>query len=220
MVTVDENSGKGFAARLREIISDSGLAYEPFAKNIDSSVSGIKKWLSGETTPTMKNLIKITDAYKINLDWLVNGNGQKRGGFKLYEDGLFLKIYDVELSAGFGCFTRDEFLLDTIIIPARMVIEYNLNKACVGAKIKGVSMEPQLHEKDIAIIDTSVVSLEDDGIYAFNYNGCCYIKQLQNMGTEIKAKSINPAYDSWIIKPDVDFKITGKYKGRFSIGQF
>ena len=136
----------------------------------------------------------------------------------IISDGLKIKTYDVELSAGKGCFNNDEFLHSTMTMSSEMVQQYGLNANCVGAFVRGDSMEPQIKSGDTVIIDTSVETLENDGIYAFYYKNHCYIKQLQKLGHEIKVKSLNPNYDSWIITEDniSDFKIAGILKAHFS----
>lgn len=215
-VTKDKTNCNGFGERLTEVIRRAQVTRENFAKDLGYGLTALKSWISGETSPNLQTILKICDKYKVNLEWLATGAGTIEIGSTLRPEGLSIKIYDVKLSAGPGCFATDENLLETIVVPSQMVNRYNLNSYCVGALIDGVSMEPKLHDGDIVIIDRSVDTFEDDNVYAFFYDDHCYIKQLQKLGNELKVKSLNPDFDSWIIHNTKDIIIAGKYKARFS----
>lgn len=215
-VTKDKSNCNGFGERLTEVIRRAKVTREIFAKELGYGLTALKSWISGETSPNLQTILKICDKYRVNLEWLATGVGSAEIGSTLRPDGLLINVYDVKLSAGPGCFATDENLLETIAVPTKMVDRYGLNSHCVGALIDGVSMEPKIHDGDIVIIDRSVNTFEDDNVYAFFYEEHCYIKQLQKLGNELKVKSLNPDFDSWIIKNVQDIIIAGKYKARFS----
>lgn len=215
-VTKEKFYCNGFGERLNEVIRRAKVTKENFAKDLGYGLTALKSWISEETSPNLQTILKICDKYQVNLEWLAKGNGSPAVGSTLREDGLPIKVYDVKLSAGPGCFAQDETLLETIIVPNQMVDRYNLNSHCVGALVDGMSMEPKLHDGDIVILDRSVDTFEDDNVYAFYYEGHCYIKQLQKLGNTLKVKSLNPDYDSWTIDNSNEIIIAGKYKARFS----
>ena len=191
-VTKDKTNCNGFGERLTEVIRRAQVTRESFAKDLGYGITALKSWIYEETSPNLQTILKICDKYKVNLEWLATGTGTIEIGSTLKPDGLSIKVYDVKLSAGLGCFATDENLLETIVVPNQMVNRYDLNSYCVGALIDGVSMEPKLHDGDIVIIDRSVETFEDDNVYAFFYDDHCYIKQLQKLGNELKVKKLKP----------------------------
>ena len=159
--------------------------------------------------------LKIAKFANVSLDWLAFGRGEKyeKNNSSLPSDVKKIKVYDITVSAGSGCFVDDEYVHSTIILSKEFLDIYGLSDHYVGVFISGDSMMPKLMTSDTAIIDTDVTTLENDDIYVFSYENHCYIKQLQKMGREIRVKSLNPNYESWTIVPEVEgdkFKIIGK----------
>lgn len=62
------------AKRLKEIIADSGLNQEKFAKSVGVSQSVISKYLAGRTLDA-DLIIKLKDVYNVNPTWLLTGEG-------------------------------------------------------------------------------------------------------------------------------------------------
>lgn len=150
----------------------------------------------------------------ISLDWIAYGRGHKyeRDNVSIKAGSSAIKIYDISVSAGPGCFVGEEFVHSKIILSDEFLNLYGLSKNCVGVFINGDSMKPKLKSTDTVIIDTGITEFEDDNIYVFSYDNHCYIKQLQKIGREIRGKSMNPDYESWTIIPEEEdnFSIIGK----------
>lgn len=127
---------------------------------------------------------------------------------------------DVYLSAGYGCEVMDEYS-ETVVLDSRFLMSergMRVNpKNCKMVCISGNSMFPEYHHGDRVIIDESDTNLTDGQIYAFRYDGQCYVKEINRAGNKIKCISVNKEYESFFIERDVDFKVFGRILPRIRL---
>jgi len=127
---------------------------------------------------------------------------------------------DVYLSAGYGVEVLNEYS-ETVIIDERFLMSergMRVNpKNCKMVCISGNSMFPEYHHGDRVIIDESDTNLTDGQIYAFRYDGQCYVKEINRAGNKIKCISINKEYEPFFIERDVDFKVFGRILPRIRL---
>ena len=127
---------------------------------------------------------------------------------------------DVYLSAGYGCEVMDEYS-ETVVIDSRFLMSergMRVNpKNCKMVCISGNSMFPEYHHGDRVIIDESDTNLTDGQIYAFRYDGQCYVKEINRAGNKIKCISVNKEYEPFFIERDVDFKVFGRILPRIRL---
>ncbi|WP_186260315.1 S24 family peptidase [Burkholderia gladioli] len=78
----------------------------------------------------------------------------------------------------------------------------------------GDSMRPMFNPGDPLIVDIGVREVVGDAIYFFRIGNEGFIKRLQRIPTAagllIRAKSENPAYDTWNITRDMEFEVLGR----------
>lgn len=75
----------------------------------------------------------------------------------------------------------------------------------------GDSMQPMFNSGDPVLVDSGVTSVEFDSVYFFRVDGEGFIKRLQRIpGIGLRAISENKAYESWDIKPEMDFEVFGR----------
>lgn len=75
----------------------------------------------------------------------------------------------------------------------------------------GNSMQPLYNPGDPLIIDTGVKSVDSDATYFFRVGEEGFIKILQRIpGEGIRVISKNKDYETWTIKPDMDFEVFGQ----------
>lgn len=70
-LTAGAASCKEFAVRLRVLVPKGKQA--DFAARVGVSVSGIKKWLSGDAEPGLTNLVSLSDVAGVTVGWLATG---------------------------------------------------------------------------------------------------------------------------------------------------
>lgn len=119
---------------------------------------------------------------------------------------------DVYLSAGYGCNPCSEAsevaLIDSKLLVTRKGISIN-PKFCEIVTVSGDSMSPEYQDGDRVIIDKSVTSFIDGHIFAFGYNGQCYIKIINLLPDKIKCIPLNPQYDAFYLSKEDTISIYG-----------
>jgi phage repressor protein C with HTH and peptisase S24 domain len=120
---------------------------------------------------------------------------------------------EVYLSAGYGVEVLDEHQ-ETIMIDSRLLAKESGGKLnysmCEVVMISGNSMSPEYRHGDRVIIDKGDTELADGHIFAFRYQGQCYVKEINLLGNRIKCISLNKEYDPFYINEDEDFLVFGR----------
>lgn len=127
---------------------------------------------------------------------------------------------DVYLSAGYGVEVLDEYSESIVIDSQFLTSERGMRvnpKNCKMVRVSGNSMFPEYHHGDRVIIDESDKNLTDGQIYAFRYDGQCYVKEINRAGNKIKCISVNKEYEPFFIERDIDFKVFGRILPRIRL---
>lgn len=203
-----ESSQPGFTERLREALL--GRTLEKAAEDIGCSVSGLKKWLRGESRPGSKWMEPIAALRGLSVHWLTTGQGPKfAAGAGVAEEQVsydhdpeFTEIprYEVHASAGAGALVEAERLRDHLVFRTswlRDTLRVALNKlALISAK--GDSMQPTICEGDVLLVERDPERLIEGAIYVLEMDEMLMVKRVQLLadGT-LLISSDNPRY-----KPD------------------
>ncbi|KAE9564928.1 hypothetical protein FD33_GL000529 [Companilactobacillus paralimentarius DSM 13238 = JCM 10415] len=62
-----------FSSQLKKYRTDRGITQDELASKLYVTRQAISKWESGESTPDMNNLVKLSDIFNVSLDALVLG---------------------------------------------------------------------------------------------------------------------------------------------------
>ena len=228
-IPFDSDQKGTFAERLQLLIgSESG---RKFAAKADIVYSTLHNYLTGLNVPTMENLIKIANATNVDLNWLVTSKGSNNQAHRLKDsqevikdtlghlvdlaEFYFVPKYSVKASAGHGAVVENEEPMHQVAFRRRWVD----NTLCINPKglavleVKGDSMEPEINNKDILLINTYDNSLRD-GIYVLRSDGDLIVKRIQKHLTgAIEIISANPVYKTMTLNikslPD-DFAVIGR----------
>lgn len=127
---------------------------------------------------------------------------------------------NVYLSAGYGIEVYDE-QAETICLDRRLFITdrgitINPNN-CEVVTVSGNSMSPEYKHGDRVILDKSVTSFIDGHIFAFRYNGECFMKEINVIGKRIKCIPLNKEYEPFFIEPNEDVTILGRILPRIRL---
>lgn len=181
------------------------------ADTLGISTDQLARYIKGQVSPPLSVLMRLSAVKGVSLDWLASGSGSMlysapvatvEPARKKGDGGV--PIYDVSLSLGRGCFNGDSHPIGQLDLPPdylREVLHCDPASA-VAVYMRGSSMSPTLADRDLAIIDTSVTTLERDDIYAFSVEEDGYIKRLQKTGSSVTVHSDNSAYSDWTISGD------------------
>lgn len=171
----------------------------------------------------------IARALKVSLEELMDGRAlqeEKGGGMrsnvvplKRTPDEVLIQQYETGGAMGHGLELRDQ---PGIIQSWRVSPEWLENnvRAHSGAKNLcivtgfGDSMQPLFNPGDPLLVDIGVRSVDFDSIYFFRIGNDGYVKRLQRIPTEaglvLRARSENPAYESFDITEKMDFEVLGR----------
>lgn len=153
---------------------------------------------------------KIALSYNVNADWLLFGRGSmtmggdsvqlmprvsQEGPSQDADDLIRIPMADAILSAGTGsletsghmgreyAFRRD--FIQRKGNPANMVL----------MRVSGDSMQPEVMNNDVVLLDQSKTRLNPGPIYAVGIEDSIYLKRVDKLPGQIVLKSVNPAYD-------------------------
>jgi phage repressor protein C with HTH and peptisase S24 domain len=211
-----------FCARMNVLIDLAGGPSE-LARKSRLSRRVIDKYKSGESDPSRSRLVALATAAGVSLSWLATGNGPMRDADPVATIRPAIgpvrgvPIYDAALSLGPGATNGDAHPIGDLDLPETYLHDVLRCKpgSAVAVYMRGDSMSPTLLDRDLAIIDTSVTTIERDDIYAFVLEGEGYIKRLQRAGGTVIVHSDNPSYSDWSIDGARlrDLRVIGRIAG-------
>lgn len=121
------------------------------------------------------------------------------------DEFVLVPRYNVEGSAGGGALVESEDILEYLSFRK----EWIKNTLRIGEHhlavitVKGDSMEPRLRDGDVVLLDMSAKAVEDNAIYALQFNGGLSIKRVQRfMSGAIEIISDNKTYKPELLTPD------------------
>lgn len=131
-------------------------------------------------------------------------------------DRVSIPQYDARGSMGDGLLLRDQSGVIRNLNVSKEWLTKNVKRCsavenlCVVTGF-GDSMRPMFNSGDPLLLDSGVKDLEGDAVYFFRVGDEGFIKRLQRIpGDGIRAISENKGYESWTIRPDMDFEIFGR----------
>lgn len=221
------------ADRLRERMNELGMTQERLAELADTTQATISNILVG-VTKKPRNLLDIANALEVDPNWLQNGVGepdlseeqQKKLSSSINllpkQDSVILSAYH-KVSAGDGFLNADfpDEIRSIEFSPEGFMAAFNRRTSAnlQLVMIDGNSMfdpnypDLSLQHGDLVCIDRSIVEMQEDGIYAFSFEGSDRIKRLQRLsGHRLKVISDNPKYEDEILEGERlnDIRIIGK----------
>ncbi len=161
----------------------------------------------------------------VSASWLLTGSGPKfidemhpNGGkdFPTVTQGNFVPIprLDVEASAGHGSLVQSEEGTGSHAFNRKWLARRGLNpKDLAVISVAGDSMEPDLHDGDLILINRADQVLRDGRIFAVRYSDQLFVKGVQLFpGKRIFLNSRNSNYAPIIIDQDGtdDVEIIGR----------
>jgi hypothetical protein len=135
---------------------------------------------------------------------------------KIKSDEVEIPQFQTGGSMGSGLLLRDQpGLIQRWIVNAEW-IQKNIKSHTGAANLCivtgfGDSMKGMFNSGDPLVVDKGVKTVEFDAIYFFRVADEGFIKRLQRIpGEGLRVLSENKKYDSWTIKPGMDFEVFGR----------
>jgi phage repressor protein C with HTH and peptisase S24 domain len=221
---------KEVGKRIRELRGpQSQLA---FARQLNVHQVDISRLERGETVnPSPELLLNICRLQEpaIDMEWLVSGEGQKlkdfiQEGEEVYnsqkpekgEEFVYLpKVFNSLVGSHHQEALDPRAVVDHVAFKKKWIEEslHVKQEHLILIEAIGDSMVPTLYHGDLLLIDGSVNTVREDGIYCFcTPDKEVLVKRLQRIPSEgLAVKSDNPKYEQYIIPEDKknDYLIIG-----------
>lgn len=199
-----------------EVAKVLGLSSKQAAYNRITRKQPLKDWEILKLEEAFKNSPVTTEEIKIKIKEL-----QDRLGIEHNNDTVLIPYRpDVYLSAGYGVEIYSESA-EFVTLDIRLFTTdrgTKINPAhCEIVRISGNSMEPEYRHGDRVIIDRDDTEFLDGHIFAFRYNGQCYVKEINLMGNKIKCISLNKEYEPFYIEQGEEFTVFGRILPRIRL---
>lgn len=208
------------AERLKTVRESAGNDQKTMAEQLGISFRSWQDYELGKSVPggkVFEALVKLG----FNANWLLTGEGamQKDGGAYPLAEGLqtadmtgelgegFVHVprYKVSASAGGGALIHSEQIVDHLAFRAdwvKMALGVPVSSLAL-INVTGDSMEPTLSNGDLILIDTSVVSVDDSGVYVLRFDGKLKVKRLHSKADSVDILSDNPRYPTETLRGDL-----------------
>jgi len=167
--------------RVKLLLNKAGMSQRDFAKLLGISAPRLNNYLSGKHNIPQVLLIKMSELTNAELSWLLTGKEPMYNSTPARDKPpglgvLSLPVY-AEIAAGIGIEAENIEPAETITIPREIVLDIPGPYYCF--KVNGVSMEPELHTGDYAIIAGWQFDVNYDGtLCAFRSVDGLLIKRL------------------------------------------
>ncbi|MAY42605.1 MULTISPECIES: helix-turn-helix transcriptional regulator [unclassified Neptuniibacter] len=205
-----------FSERLEILVQEHG-SVRSYASSASLSEGVVRKYLKGDTYPTLDRVDMLAAAGNVNAAWLVTGEGSKHPGEE-NQEGLeefaLIPGYNIEVAAGIGSFPDGEESTRKLAFRHKWLRFRGLKpESLVLVFAKGDSMEPTINDNNTLMIDTSNRELNDGHIYVIRTDGHLIVKRIQKLWNKgILLLSDNKEYREQQIEPNEadDLEVIGK----------
>lgn len=218
------------ATRLAEVMAELNLKKaRELALFCGVSESLVAQWFSGRTGLGQKPLKALSRTH-FSLDWIVEGklpkyrknepiNASESVDVSVHDKPDIIEIpqyRDIGGAMGGGVTLRDQpgaiqgWRVTPEWISKNIKSHTGAPNLCIVTGF-GNSMQPLYNPGDPVIVDRGVKTVDADATYFFRVGNEGFIKILQRIpGEGIRVISKNKDYETWTIKPDMDFEVFGQ----------
>lgn len=151
------------------------LSLEALGKKIDKSPSAISRWISGERSPMVEDLIRLTDIFEVDIEMLLYGRKASRTRIYNMFDGCISAGQLESIEA-----VKNEDLLH-IELPDDVMGRYAGDKNIIITRVNGESMNRSIPNGSlIAIKEVHALNLNDGDIVVYTDEGGFSMKRFYN----------------------------------------
>ncbi len=153
-----------------------GEEVAPLAEFLNYNVESFANYVSGEIS---------------NPDDIIEANGPN------VPDTIKIPYYNVAASAGAGIYSGQDYVQSFLRVSVGRFADRIMNAKSVSAiTVCGDSMNPNLNDGDIILVDTSSKDISDGKIYIINIDDKLFVKRLfiNPISKKIIIRSDNPFY--------------------------
>lgn len=202
-----------FTDKLAKIRQEKGLSRRALGDLLDTPEAKIQKIEIGTQRADHEFLANLSNKLDISLDWLL-GKGSPK--LPATSDATFvsLPVYNIEASAGGGSLIDQEMKVADWQCTDEWLKDNSIRaKDAILITVAGDSMEPELTDGDLILVDKSRTDYKRGGVYVVYFSGDTYVKRVHRVGGhKMRLMSSNKLYDPIDIdlRETPDFTINGR----------
>jgi phage repressor protein C with HTH and peptisase S24 domain len=186
----------GFVARLQVVVQQWPSA-DRLAKATGVSPSAFRKWLKGVAEPSRDRLVALAEAAGVNVSWLAQGEGTAPDPLSLAARARSPRSADLAANTQIDQFLvlpkRQEAVAagaghPVVSVPTEFIgFRHDWLRATFGREpadlileiAVGESMEPDIRNGDLLLVDTTDQTFRNFGIYVIEARGERLVKRVQ-----------------------------------------
>jgi SOS-response transcriptional repressor LexA len=209
--------------RIRTARTSLKMTEQQFADAIGVSRGSVQQWeREGGTAPSRRHQPKVAELMGITIAELVGGDTPDFFEIGTHDrqknkpDEVVLSQFNSGGAMGDGLVLRDQpgviqsWRVNQEWIQKNIKTHTGVGNLCIVTGF-GDSMKGMFNSGDPLVVDRGVSSVEGDAVYFFRVDDEGFIKRLQRIpGEGIRVLSENKKYESWTIKPDMNFEVFGR----------
>lgn len=155
----------------------------------------------GRNEPRFEFIKQVCSRFEINVEWLLFGTGDKKeclphpsGAASCDVDLIMIPMVEARLSAGHGSLLTGGNCERTYAFRSDFLYRKGNPDNMVLMRVSGDSMQPDILNNDVVLIDQSKRDILPGRIYAVGFEEAIYLKRIDMLPGKVILKSANPAY--------------------------
>lgn len=187
-----------FGDRLKEVRGE--LTQAEFADILGIPQVTLGNYERGRNEPRFEFIEKVCSRFEINVEWLLFGTGNRRGGPTGVAkptcdvDLIMIPMVEARLSAGPGSLETSGECERSYAFRSDFLHRKGNPGDMVLMRVEGDSMQPEIMHNDVVLIDRSKTQIRLGRIFAVGFEEAIYLKRIDMLPGKIVLKSANPAY--------------------------
>lgn len=204
--------------RIRQLWIDSGEKQDDFVRELNVSTVTLANYMNDTRKPDSEFLLSLKKKLNISLDWLLTGVEPKEirevtpPEKEVKESEVeFIPMVEARLSAGCGSLETSGESERGYAFRKDFLARKGNYKNMVLMRVSGDSMEPEIYNNDVVLIDQSKKDIFPGRIFAVGFEEAIYLKRIDMLPGKVILKSANPDY------PPVELDVRGQCEEQFRV---
>lgn len=194
-----------FTDRLKKLRGKE--SQEAFAARFGLHRNTISQYERGISIPSSDFLEQLVEAYDVNQDWLLHGDESESasdGHLHTHEgsgrsDFVYIPLVEAISAAGHGSSEVSEVVIEEFAFKKQWIKSQGNPQNMVLLTVRGDSMEPLIHDKDMVLVDLSRKEVELGKVFAVGYEDYIFVKRLILEPGRLILRSENKEYNDIIV---------------------
>jgi len=225
-----KDSQKSVSERIRFLISLKDMTIQEFSDYLSFPKGTLEKYLNSPRLPSAEFLSSLHAKMRVSAHWLLDGyepmylvdpskldetrGEQMRNSPSGVSKFVPILRYDVGASAGTGSLVEAEVGTGNYAFNRSWLKRRGLNPDDLAViSVRGDSMEPELNDNDLILLDRSLTTPKDGEMFVVRYAGDLFVKRVQVMPFGgYTLSSTNKFYSRIVVETNeaIDLKFIGK----------